>query len=744
MSISRPFKQSLGLLLLLGLLIGGSSIGHSAQTDTRPRLEVRIGSLLLPNSEGDLAAQLAAEELNQLAFEGPDGYVYNFRITYPSAYPRLAEQVPNALADLEQQQVSAIIGPSDNALALPNLEPLARASVPVLTLTTSDTLTDLDVTNNIMRLRAAEGFYSRAAAAYMLNTLGLTRIALVQTDIASTEALIAFDVALTDAGRESPIKVQLEDGSALAANLDALVGAGPDGVALWGSPQDATFLYNQLLSRGWTGRFFYRNAQEAMQIGQLQVGNPEGIIGANGWSFAMPNILSQQFLVNYSARYGRLPNDEAAAAYDAVYVIGGQLHIVGVERPALYDRLLVMPDVLAVQGSIAPQTFGNGDFSRNVMVYELNRYGAPRVVAKYDNDILIPEALLEPPLLGAIAVIGTPTFTPTVTPIPSETPIPSATPSQTQLTALADEVTVYSGAGTFYEVLGALNGGTVATIVGGNADLSWYVIQYRGGIGWVANDPSLISTFDPGGLLAQLPIIDPPPTPLGGVTPTPAVEVADIVIDNVTLSPAQLTPGQSFLANVILRNAGTVSTGVFTIATSFQPGAVYSSNVVQNLEPNASLTVPLSATLVGSGSFTVDIVADTTNAVNEGATGEGNNIYRLSYRIDYPLLTQSSGVSIGGGNAIDLAGGQPDLNWTGSSLEAINGAQLGIVTTVIYENVDHSVLTSGVVNTNVLNDSQVFGGVVIGVRTAEGNYAAVRVDSRNGTGLVISYRVYGQ
>jgi ABC-type branched-subunit amino acid transport system substrate-binding protein len=742
--MSKRITSSLAWLIALGLLLSAGSLAHSAQTDTRPRFEVRIGSLLLPNSEGDLAAQLAVSELNQLAFENPDGFVYSFRLTYPDSYPRTADDLPRALSELQQQQVSAILGPADNALALPNLEPLARVGVPVLTLSTSDTLTDIDVTNNILRLRAAEGFYSRAAADYMLTSLGLTNIALVQTDIASTEALIAFDVALADAGRQAAIKIQLEDGSALPANLDALLAATPDGVALWGSPQDATLLYNELLLRGWTGRFFYRYAQEAAVLDQLLVSNPQGIIGANGWSFAMPDALSQQLLVNYSRRYATLPGDEAAAAYDAIYVLGGQIRVVGPAMPALYESFAAMPDVLAVQGNFAPQTFANGDISRSVTVYELSQYGAPQAVARYENNLSRPEALQADPNLNAIAVIGTPTFTPSPSPSPTQTAIPSATPAQAQVRAIIEGVQVYSGAGDFYESLGVLANGSVATIVGGNADLSWFVIQYRGGIGWLANNPTSISTFDPGGLLAQLPIIDPPPTPLGGVTPTPAVEVADIVIDNVLLSPAQLTPGQPFVANVILRNAGSVSTGVFTIATSFQPGAVYSSNVVQNIEPNASLTVPLSATLAGSGAFTVDVVADTTNAVNEGATGESNNIFRLSYRIDFPLLTQSVGVAIAGGSTIDLAGGRPDLNWTGSSLEAINGAQLGIITTVIYENADYSILTSGVVNANLLNDSQVFGGVLIGVRTAEGNYAAVRVDARTGTSLTISYRVYGQ
>ena len=217
-----------------------------------------------------------------------------------------------------------------------------------------------------------------------------------------------------------------------------------------------------------------------------------------------------------------------------------------------------------------------------------------------------------------------------------------------------------------------------------------------------------------------------------------------MVIENVTMNPPQPIPGQPFLANVSLRNAGSAPTGPFTVGASFEPGAVYSSNVIPNIEPGSSVSLPLSATVVGTGDFSVDVVADVNNEVVEGFDGETNNFFRFSYAVDFPIVGEAASLPINAGTAIDLAGGTPDLNWTGASLEVMNGSLIGIITGVTFENVVFDQLNPNVVNSGVgLTDAQLFPGVLVGVRTAEGQRAIVRIDARNGTTLTISYRVYG-
>jgi hypothetical protein len=203
-------------------------------------------------------------------------------------------------------------------------------------------------------------------------------------------------------------------------------------------------------------------------------------------------------------------------------------------------------------------------------------------------------------------------------------------------------------------------------------------------------------------------------------------------------------PGQPFIANVTVRNAGVATAGRFTVAGAFDPGNVFSSNFVPELAPLAVMTVPLSVTLAGAGEFSVEIIADVNNDIPEGETvGEFNNAFRLSYRVDFPVIAQGVSLEVNAGNQIDLGGGTADLLWTGSVLSTLNGAELGIVTTATYEAANYATLTSGIINSTVLGDAQVFGGVLVAVKTAEGQYAILRIEGRAGTSLSLSYRLYG-
>ncbi len=717
------------MLILVGLM------GLVSMANAQPRETVEIGVLFARGTDADRGARLALATIQELGLQANDPVVRRYEFVYPNQDILGAEDVPSVLRFFQEREVAAILGPVDNALALPNLEPLARVGRPVLTLSTANTLTEVDVTNNIMRFRAAEGVYSAAAADYMLTDLGLTNIALVQTNIESTEALLAFERALEEAGRTPSARVQLVDSSDLLANIAALMDA--QAIALWGPPGDAATLRRELAGRGWEGVFFYRGAGQALLEGTLSPSERAGMLGAGAWSYAARGALSEAFTLAYSRAYGRLPGTEAAAAYDAMFTLYGQIRQVGTGMPALYESLLALPRVQAVQGGL--QSYGGGDFARVATLYQLTETGGIMHLARYENGVRVDEAETVANDV-ALAAVGTPTFTPEPSPT---APPPSPTPTQMQLTITAPEVPVYAGPGEFFALLGQLPQGATATIIGADDILAWFVVQYRGGIGWVFNDRALLDVFDPGGLLNQLPIIEAQPTPIGGVSPTPAVEAPDIIIDAVTLTPAQPVPGQAFLATVTLTNTGRQPTGPFSVATTFQPGSVFSSNNVPNIEPAASVSLPLSATLAGTGNFTIDIRADVNNTVEEGPEGEQNNSFPLSYTVDFAILTERQDIALVAGTSLDLFGGTPDFNWTGTSLDALSGTQVGVITGVTYENANFDSVAAAVLNNQTsISDTQLFPGVVFGVVTAEGNRAVMRVESRVGTGLNLSYRVY--
>lgn len=130
--------------------------------------------------------------------------------------------------------------------------------------------------------------------------------------------------------------------------------------------------------------------------------------------------------------------------------------------------------------------------------------------------VVIPTATAPPP--------ATPTESAPPTTAPTETPASAATnpPSAPALT-INIPANVRAGPGVNYTVIGGLNVGATAEVVGRDASATWYVINYQGGQGWVSNQVAQYS-----GDTNALPVIAAPPTPRPTATPVPPTPTATL------------------------------------------------------------------------------------------------------------------------------------------------------------------------------------------------------------------------
>jgi hypothetical protein len=408
--------------------------------------------------------------------------------------------------------------------------------------------------------------------------------------------------------------------------------------------------------------------------------------------------------------------------------------------PGLYEGLLQTPPIITVQGRLEPMAYGGGDFARHVTVYTIGDLGGPQLVARFANGERLSDDDLLPETVHVVGMIGTLTYTPSPSPIPSETAVPSPTPGQIMITVTQAVVNLRAGPGTEFERVGQLEQGQRAPVVGANRDYTWLVIQYRGSVAWVA--ANIVEIFDPGGQLLQLPIIEPSPvvSPTVGPPPTQPVAGIDLLIDTVVLNPAQPVPGQPFTAEVYVRNQGGVAAGAFSVAATFQPGAVQVSSQSPGLGAGQSVIMALSATVPGSGVQAVGVTVDAANSVPE--SNEGNNIYPLSYRVDFPIAARVDLLAMPLNMPFDMAGGTTDLLWTGGSMDGQNGALLGVIFAPNYDAVFYDTLDPALITNASLPESALPPGALVGVITAEGRRGVFRIDNRAGTSLTISYRVY--
>jgi uncharacterized protein YraI len=146
-----------------------------------------------------------------------------------------------------------------------------------------------------------------------------------------------------------------------------------------------------------------------------------------------------------------------------------------------------------------------------------------------------PDSLAELPTVAVnVATVTPPPATSTATPEPptatTEPTNTAAAPanataatSQGQASTLTvlQDANLRSGPGTAYDVVGSLNAGSTAEVVGRDASGSWLAVNVAGKQGWIAR---ALVTY--AGEASALPILAAPPTPRVAATLTPTARAA--------------------------------------------------------------------------------------------------------------------------------------------------------------------------------------------------------------------------
>ncbi len=711
--------------LALPLLWAGAPRDAAAQGGS----VLRIGYLGMRGTETANGAQLAIDQINSIGgVTASDGTVYRLELV-PLDGPVTIDTLPAALETLSGQSVSAILGPDTNALITrETIDALAALRVPILTPATGDALTDIDETDFVFRTRAPEVVMSRALAAYLAQDLGLATFAAVQTDVEFTEALIDFETALGSQDRTLATKVQMPGGSTLLDEVPGLLQLNPDAVVMWGAPKDAGALLGALRDGGWDGVFAYRNADEAARSGLISAAQVNGVIGFDSWSFGDPSDASRIFLREYVVNYGRIPGPLAVAAYDAVWFLRFAMIERGASPAQLQSGLIGCSPRTLVQGALHPIEFLNGDLARIAEVYQLGPHGGPTVVARFDDTRRLR-------LDEAGGPVATPV--PEQPTEPAETPVPTATLEGTWVRVTVNTLNVRNGPGSYYDKIGQIKLDDLQRVLGVSPDYAWVAIDFNGSVGWVAVEYVTVL-----GDLAGIAVIQPPATPTPAPSPTITISPnPDIVIDTVVLSPTQPVPGKPFSATVMVRNAGAGAAGRFAVAATWLPGDAYSATFVDGLAGGQTIQVQLSATITGTGVFNVAVVADLNGEVAEA--DENNNNYTVTYRADYPLFANQSGLQLNVGTDWDLFGGSADLNWDGYTIWTRNGSRIALLPGIPYDNVTYDQVGSLAFDPVGAGPDKVTTGAVFGMITAEGKRAVLRVDNLQGGGPIwLSCRVY--
>lgn len=683
---------------------------------------LRVGYLGRADDDGANGARLAISQINAAGgITAPDDTVYRLELVTPPAALVALNTLEEAVEDLAGQDVIAILGPNTNArFDDVTVAALADTRLPVLTAATENALMNGDLEGQLFRLRAPEPVYSEALASYLLEEEGIESFVLVQGDIESTEPLVSFQAFLRQFDVEPEDQLQIPDDEAIIELSDI----NPEAVVVWGPDQYAVSVLRQLRDAGWTGQYAYRLAEEATRAGTLTDDLAGGVIGVTSWSYADPGRASRIFLQDYILAFGEIPGPMSVAMYDGVWLLRAVIANQGTETDDLLAGLTSGAPRNLVQGTFTPGGFENGDLIHVAQIYRLTEGGGSTVLARYVNGELVPLAEEAPVIL----------------PTPAGTVIaPPAVPGEGAYAVVtATALNVRSGSDFTFPRIGEVRQGDVLEILGALADYSWLLVNFQGGLGWVNAEYTDIT-----GDLSTVAVIEPQPTPTVAVT-LPPVQGGqpDLLIESVALDPPQPASGQPFTATVTVRNAGGGAAGRFAVGLTIGPAQNYITSFVEGLASGQATAVQLTSTLVGSGTAQLTVIVDLNNDVAE--SNETNNIYTQPIQSAVPALATQSNVQLNAGMQFDLYGGTADFTWDGYNIAMENGARMGVLS-VPYETAGPGDLSAGTINNTVgIGSNQVQPGVVLGVITAEGNPAVVRIENRQDQTIWISYRVFGQ
>jgi ABC-type branched-subunit amino acid transport system substrate-binding protein len=673
-----------------------------------------IGSSDGPTAQG---VSLAVERISASGpITGPGGATYTLAVMAVDA--KTADDVANVVTQLKGSNAVAIFGPDDDGLAAKSIDTLTGAGVPVFTAATS---TAVKTGGSIFRTRAADNWQAAALAEVLVTDLGKAQFGIYQGNPDAAAAVGEMVTALTQRGK-TPAQPVIQGGGAISDSAKALMDGQPDAVIGFGDPAQLAELYRALRGSGFAGVFATPHTDDPTFIRAIPDKLRGSIYGVTTWPYSWEAADSVAFTRDYVTTFGQVPTALSTAAYDAAVALIISVRGVGTAPDAIRDKLLALPKVASLQGTFNPK-LGNGALAANSFVIVTGRYGAPKVVARFDETGR---------LRLTIAL-------PTATPKPTLTP--SATPEGVVATAKGT-VNIRIGPGSVYPVIGQLKRNEQIPLIGASADLQWYVVNYRQQQGWIS--ASLVSVF---GDLRTLPVIAPPPTPIPTPTPLPTptptpVPYADLIMLSAVFSPAVPQPGMPFTLSVVVKNQGNADAGQFAVATSFQPGNVYTAAIVPGLPAGQQTTVNLTATVGGTTVSTIAVVLDLNNQVDEGPNGKANNKPEITYRIDRPRIANGS-IQVPPSSSVDLQGGTTDISYDGTKLVPIHSAVLGALPGIQMTQVHYDYLgPSRINNTTGIAKADLVQGLVIGIYTAEGKRGAMRVAGYSGSTLLLEFFIY--
>jgi branched-chain amino acid transport system substrate-binding protein len=288
-----------------------------------------------------MGLDLAVKQINQQKFLGEG-------VTLNVSYTDTASDTDKAVAAFKglvsNPNVTAIIGPTISTAALA-ADPLAQAAgMPVVA--TSNTAGGITTIGDyIFRTSLPESQVVPNTVSVVVKALGLKKVAIIYgtDDAFTTSAEKIFKDALTQSGVEIlPEETFIKGDTDFSKQLTNIKALNPDAIVVAALVDEATKIMVQARGMGIPDsvHFLGGNSFNSPKIAGIAGPAAEGAISGSAWSLSSGVPTSVEFVKAFNTEYGNNPDQFAAQAYTAGWVIAAAVKKAGsVDHKAVRDAL---------------------------------------------------------------------------------------------------------------------------------------------------------------------------------------------------------------------------------------------------------------------------------------------------------------------------------------------------------------------------------------------------------------------
>lgn len=386
--LKKALSLSIVLVLLASLFTGCSKGGNTGtstpQKDTSP---IKIGTVG-PLSGG--AAMVGDTQVKgiELAIDyfnsqgGINGRKIELIKEDDEQVPAKSVSAMNKL--VHNDKVIAVIGTVNSSCTLANMEVTKAAQVPQITAISSNTKITRLGNPWIFRLQIPDDMQAGAITRYAVDVLKLKKIGVMfQSDDFGTGGKDVVVSVLKEKGME-PVAVEsfVPDAKDMTAQLLKIKNGGADGLIMWTMYQQGALIARQAKQLGMNVQLMGGGGLTNEKIVELAGDAVYGLLNTQPFfpdeSKATPE--AAKFMKDYKAKYGMLPDSNAAMSYDSMLILGEAMKKCGdnLTNEEIRKNIAATKDFKGATGTITIDK--NGDANREVLIIGINNQGKYEVV----------------------------------------------------------------------------------------------------------------------------------------------------------------------------------------------------------------------------------------------------------------------------------------------------------------------------------------------------------------------------